>query len=79
MVKGIIRHVDDLGRVVIPKEIRRALRIKEGDALNILVEGNGIRMRRAEKSCISCGTESEERLREHDGMYMCGECLKNFT
>lgn len=40
---GIIRRIDDLGRVVIPKEIRRSLRIKEGDPLEIFIDGtNGI-------------------------------------
>ena len=39
---GIIRRVDDLGRVVIPKEIRRAMRIKEGDPLEIVAVDNGI-------------------------------------
>ena len=39
---GIVRRIDDLGRVVIPKEIRRAARIHEGDALEILYEGSMI-------------------------------------
>jgi len=39
---GIIRRVDDLGRVVIPKEIRRAMRIKEEDPLEIVAVDNGI-------------------------------------
>ena len=38
---GIIRRIDDLGRVVIPKEIRRAMRIKEGDALEIFTTSEG--------------------------------------
>ena len=38
---GIIRRIDDLGRVVIPKEIRRILKIKEGDPLEILTERDG--------------------------------------
>ena len=39
---GIVRRIDDLGRVVIPKEIRRQLRIKEGDSLEIFLEGNKV-------------------------------------
>lgn len=39
---GIIRRVDDLGRVVIPKEIRRTLRIKEGDPLEIYTERDAV-------------------------------------
>ena len=39
---GIVRRIDDLGRVVIPKEIRKNMRIKEGDALEIFTDKNGI-------------------------------------
>ena len=39
---GIVRHVDDLGRVVIPKEIRRSLRIYEGEPLEMYVEGDNL-------------------------------------
>ena len=39
---GIVRRIDDLGRVVIPKEIRRAMKIKEGDPLEIFTEPGGI-------------------------------------
>ena len=38
---GIVRKIDDLGRIVIPKEIRRTLRIREGDPLEIYTEANG--------------------------------------
>ncbi len=38
---GIVRRIDDLGRVVIPKEIRKTLRIKEGTPLEILLTGRG--------------------------------------
>jgi AbrB family looped-hinge helix DNA binding protein len=37
---GILRRIDDLGRVVVPKEIRRSLRIHEGDSLEIYIDGN---------------------------------------
>ena len=39
---GIVRRIDDLGRIVIPKEIRRAMRIKEGDPLEIFTTENGV-------------------------------------
>ena len=42
---GIVRRVDDLGRIVIPKEIRRALHIKEGDPLEIYVDNNMVCLR----------------------------------
>lgn len=37
---GIIRRIDDLGRIVIPKEIRRSMRLREGDAMEIFLEDN---------------------------------------
>lgn len=43
---GIIRRIDDLGRVVIPKEIRRTMKIKEGDPLEIFLEGEMVCFRR---------------------------------
>jgi AbrB family transcriptional regulator (stage V sporulation protein T) len=43
---GIVRRIDDLGRVVIPKEIRRTLRIREGDPLEIFADGEVILIRR---------------------------------
>jgi stage V sporulation protein T len=43
---GIVRRIDDLGRVVIPKEIRRTLRIREGDPLEIFIDGEVILIRR---------------------------------
>lgn len=46
MSTGIIRRIDELGRIVIPKEIRKNLRIKNGDNLEILVEGENITLRK---------------------------------
>ena len=45
---GIVRRIDDLGRVVIPKDIRQTLRIREGDPLEIFIDGEVILIRRAE-------------------------------
>ena len=38
---GIVRRIDDLGRVVIPKEIRRTMRIREGEPMEIFTDGGG--------------------------------------
>lgn len=46
MSTGIIRRIDELGRIVIPKEIRKNLRIKNGDNLEILVEGENITLKK---------------------------------
>jgi len=47
---GIVRRVDDLGRVVIPKKIRQTLKIREGDPLEIFIDGEVILIRRAESA-----------------------------
>ena len=51
---GIIRRIDDLGRIVIPKEIRRSMRLREGDAMEIFLEDNCV--------CLKKYTPSEEDL-----------------
>lgn len=46
---GIVRSVDDLGRVIIPKEIRRTLKIHEGDQVSISVDGDSVIFKRIPK------------------------------
>ena len=43
---GIVRRIDELGRIVIPKEIRRVLRIREGDPIEIFTEGDGVKLKK---------------------------------
>ena len=56
---GIVRRIDDLGRVVIPREIRRTLKIREGDPLEILIEKNCVCF----KKYSTLGSFSEDILR----------------
>lgn len=65
---GIVRRIDDLGRVVIPKEIRRSMRIHEGDALEIFTEGNAI--------CFKKYEVSEEEFAQKCAMWVQGN--KNY-
>lgn len=50
-VVGIIRRVDDLGRIVIPREIRRSLKIEEGEPLEIIGLKNGVFLRKVVEEC----------------------------
>lgn len=43
---GVVRRIDDLGRIVIPKELRRTMRIREGDSLEIFIEGEKIMLKK---------------------------------
>ena len=51
---GIIRLLDELGRIVIPKELREKFKLKEKDPIEIFVEGSNIILRKYETSCIFC-------------------------
>ncbi|PFJ10583.1 AbrB family transcriptional regulator [Bacillus cereus] len=59
---GVARKVDELGRVVIPVELRRTLGITEGTALGFHVEGENIVLRKQEKSCFVTGKVSDSNI-----------------
>lgn len=69
---GIVRRVDELGRVVIPIELRRNLGIKEKDALEIYVDGDRIVLTKYEPACIFCG--SAEGIEQYMGKNICRTC-----
>ncbi|MDZ4499720.1 AbrB/MazE/SpoVT family DNA-binding domain-containing protein [Bacillus cereus] len=64
---GVARKVDELGRVVIPIELRRTLGIAEGTALGFHVEGENIVLRKQDKSCFVTGKVSESNIELLDG------------
>lgn len=70
---GIVRRVDELGRIVLPIEMRRTLDIKEKDALEIYVEGESIILRKFQEACIFC--DSTKDVVSFRGRYICGECI----
>ncbi|MGH0585635.1 AbrB/MazE/SpoVT family DNA-binding domain-containing protein [Bacillus mycoides] len=59
---GVARKVDELGRVVIPVELRKTLGIAEGTALDFHVDGENIVLRKHEKSCFVTGEVSESNM-----------------
>ncbi|AKR08519.1 AbrB family transcriptional regulator [Bacillus thuringiensis] len=59
---GVVRKVDELGRLVIPVELRRTLGIAEGTALDFHVDGENIILRKPEKSCFVTGEVSESNI-----------------
>jgi transcriptional pleiotropic regulator of transition state genes len=56
---GIVRRVDDLGRIVIPMELRRTLGIHVKDPISISVDGERIILEKYRDSCVICGAEGE--------------------
>ncbi len=73
---GIVRRVDELGRVVLPIELRRTLDIAEKDALEIYVDGNTIILKKYEPSCIFCGNARD--VITYKGKNICPDCLAEF-
>ncbi|MDK2821790.1 MAG: AbrB family transcriptional regulator, transcriptional pleiotropic regulator of transition state [Clostridia bacterium] len=71
---GIVRKVDELGRVVIPIELRRTLGIEEKDALEIYVDSEKIILKKYEPACVFCGN-AEEVVNFH-GKNVCRVCLE---
>ena len=71
---GIVRKVDELGRIVLPIELRRTLDIDIKDSLEIYVEDSKIILKKYEPSCIFCG-ESENVVAFED-KNICKNCLE---
>ena len=69
---GIVRKIDDLGRIVIPAETRRLFNIREGDQLLISIDGTGIVIRKLESTCAFCGRT--EDVAPFKGKGICGDC-----
>ena len=70
---GIVRNVDDLGRVVIPKELRNTMSINEKDPMEIYVDGDSIIFRKYNPGCVFC--DSVENNVEYKGKTLCKECI----
>lgn len=74
---GMVRNLDVLGRIVLPKELRGTLDIGEKDSLEIFVDGESIVLKKYQRSCIFCG-ESKD-VEGFKGKNICPACLKEFS
>ncbi len=70
---GVVRKVDELGRIVIPIELRRTLGIEEKDSLEIYVDSEKIVLKKYEPACAFCG--NAEGIRNYKGKNICKNCL----
>ena len=70
---GIVRKVDELGRIVLPIELRRTLEIAERDSLEIYMEGSTIILKKYEPACIFCGDAKD--VVNYKGRNICRSCL----
>jgi len=71
---GIVRKVDELGRVVLPIELRRTLDIAEKDALEIYVDGSTIILKKYEPACIFCNDAKD--VISYKGKNICKNCMQ---
>jgi transcriptional pleiotropic regulator of transition state genes len=69
---GIVRRVDELGRVVIPIELRRTHNIAEKDSMEIYVDGDKIVLRKYEPACVFCGNAAD--VASFKGKNVCRAC-----
>ena len=71
---GIVRSIDELGRIVLPIELRRILDIKEHDSLEIFSEGDSIILCKYQPACIFCN--DAESLTSFKSKNVCANCLQ---
>lgn len=72
---GIVRKLDELGRLVIPKELRKTLSIDVKDPLEIYVDGETIILKKYAPACIFCGEASG--IINFKGKNICANCRKD--
>ena len=74
---GIVRRVDELGRIVLPIELRNKMDIKTRDSVEIFVDGDKIVLKKYSPSCIFCG--NAEDVFTYEGKLICRNCLEAMT
>ena len=70
---GIVRKVDELGRIVLPKELRKMFDIDHKDPIEIYVDGDSIILKKYEPACIFC--ESATDVVNYTDKRICKECI----
>ncbi|MFH5185871.1 AbrB/MazE/SpoVT family DNA-binding domain-containing protein [Paenibacillus sp. TAB 01] len=74
---GVVRKVDQLGRIVLPKSLRKRYQMNEGDPVEILVSGDHIILERYRPRCVFCS--SMEQVSEFKERHICAECLQEMS
>ncbi|MGE5328097.1 MAG: AbrB/MazE/SpoVT family DNA-binding domain-containing protein [Deltaproteobacteria bacterium] len=69
---GIVRKVDELNRIVIPKEICRTFDIKDKTPIEIFVDGNAIVLKKYDPGCVLCG--NMDNVYQYNGKKVCTKC-----
>lgn len=72
---GVCKTVDDLGRIVLPKEIRKSLGFDIRSSVELYVEGDSLIIKKAKSNCVFCS--SNDNLVEFNGKMVCQDCINN--
>lgn len=72
-----VRKIDELGRIVLPIEIRQCLDIKEKDSLNIFLKDDGIFIKKNVPSCTFCNSTSD--LKHFNKKIICDSCINTLS
>lgn len=72
--KGMVRCLDELGRLTLPIEIRKSLKFDDLELVDMWVEEERICIRKASLQCVICGSEDEQSLMDIDGVLVCRDC-----
>lgn len=70
---GMVRKMDNVGRIVFPAELRKTLDLAEGDAVEIFVDNNKIVLQKCEPACIFCGCAEDVVV--YKSKNVCTKCL----
>ena len=74
---GIVRKIDDLGRMVIPIELRKTMNINKKDPVEIFVDEENIILRKYEPACIFCNSTADNL--EYEGRIICRDCIEKLN
>ena len=74
---GIVRRVDNLGRIVLPIELRNLLNINPKDSLEIFIEGSTIMLKKYEPQCVFC--DNVDTVTVFKGRNVCKSCIDELT
>ena len=73
---GVVRKIDELGRIVLPSELRKVFGIREGDELEISVDGEKVILQKRQDLCVFCGSKPEV---EFKGRQICTGCASELS
>ncbi len=74
---GVVRKIDELGRIVLPIELRRVLGIEEKDPVEIYVEDDKVILQKYSEACLFCG--QTKNVKKFKGKNVCEKCIKDIA